>query len=112
HAAHVRLSGDGEGLRMALQDLLGPLAQATGDDHPAGLLQSLADGIERLLDRGRDEAARVDDDEVRVLVRGYELVAVRSQVAQNVLAVYEGLGAPQADEPHLPARGRAGRIKG
>jgi hypothetical protein len=45
-------------------------AQASRHDHLAIFGQRLADGVERFLDRGIDEAAGVDDDEVRAGVVG------------------------------------------
>jgi hypothetical protein len=46
--------------------------EASRDDDLAVLLQGFADGVERFLDGGVDEAAGVDDDEVgaRVVWRG------------------------------------------
>ncbi|MCP1573352.1 hypothetical protein J2S30_001731 [Herbaspirillum rubrisubalbicans] len=44
---------------FALGILLG--AQAAGDDHLAVFVQGFADGIQRLLHGGVDEAAGIDD---------------------------------------------------
>src|SRR5690606_17598945 len=104
HALDVGLAGDGQDLRVALHDLLRPLAEAARDDDLARLGQRLADRFQRLLDGGRDEAAGVHDDELGVLVAAHELVTVGPEAAEDALAVDERLRAPQADEPH-PAAG-------
>jgi len=64
-------------------------AEATGDDDLAVLGERLADRVERFLDRGVDEAAGVDDDEVRVVVRGRRGVALGAQLREDALGVDE-----------------------
>jgi hypothetical protein len=66
-------------------------AEAAGDDHLAVLGQRLADRVERFLDRRVDEAAGVDDDEVRVVVRRGRDVALRTQLREDALGIYKGL---------------------
>src|SRR5690606_26428565 len=105
-ARHVGLAGDGQHLRVTLHDLLGPLAEAAGDYHLARLPEGLTDGVERLLDRGRDEPAGVHDHELGVLVAADELVAVGPEVAEDALAVHQRLGATERDEAHLGALAR------
>jgi hypothetical protein len=60
-------------------------AEAAGDDDLAVLRQRLADRVERFLDRGIDEAARVDDDEVGVVVRRGRDIALRTQLRKDAL---------------------------
>jgi hypothetical protein len=60
-------------------------AEAAGDDDLAVLRQRLADRIERFLDRRVDEAAGVDDDEVRVAVRRRRDIALRTQLREDAL---------------------------
>jgi hypothetical protein len=69
-------------------------AQATGDDDLAVLGECLADRMERFLDRGVDEAAGVDDDEVGagVVLRG--LVALGAQLREDALGVDQRLRTP------------------
>jgi hypothetical protein len=66
-------------------------AKATRDDHLAVLGERLADGIERFLDRGIDEAARVDDDEVGIVVGRGRGVALGAQLREDALGVDERL---------------------
>ena len=73
HRAHhfvggVR-AGDGQHARMGFPDDIALGAEAAGDDHLAVFGQRFADRIERFLDRGVDEAAGVDDDQIGVLHR-------------------------------------------
>jgi len=60
--------------RMAVEDLLRLGAEASGDDHLAILGQSFADGLQRLIHRGIDEAAGIDDHEVGRRVRGRDFI--------------------------------------
>jgi hypothetical protein len=69
-------------------------AQAPRDDHLAVLGERLADRLERLLDRGVDEAAGVDDDEVGtgVILGGF--VALGAQLREDALGVDQRLRTP------------------
>ena len=85
------------------QHLLLPLGQAAGDDDPLDRprplpLEHLADRGQRLLARGVDEAAGVDDHQVGVLRVGDQDVAVLRQEAEHPLGVDEVLGTAEADE--------------
>ena len=69
-------TGDLEHLRMPVENLLRLCSQAARDDHFAVLGQRFADRIERFIDRGIDEAAGIDDNQVgRAVARGH-LVAL------------------------------------
>jgi hypothetical protein len=61
--------------------------QAAGDDDLAVFGERLADGAERLLDRGVDEAAGVDDDEVGARVAGRSRIALRAQAREDLLGI-------------------------
>ena len=65
----------------------------------AVLGERLADRVERLLDRGVDEAAGVDDDEVGAGVVGRGDVALGAQLGEDALGVDERLGTAERDEP-------------
>ena len=79
-------------MRVANQVLLDP--QATRDDNLAVLGERFADGMKRFLDRGVDEAAGVDDDEVgaRVVLGGG--VALGAQLGENALGVDQRFRTP------------------
>jgi hypothetical protein len=66
-------------------------AEAARDHHLAVLGERLADGVERLLDGGVDEAAGVDDDEIRVVVRRRGDVAFGAQLREDALGIDERL---------------------
>ena len=53
---------------MPVEDALRLRAEAAGDDDAAVLLEGFADGIQRFVDGGIDEAAGVHDDDVRRVV--------------------------------------------
>ena len=69
-------------------------AQAPGHHHLAVLGERFADRIERFLDRGVDEAAGVDDDEVGagVILGGF--VALGAQLREDALGVDQRLRTP------------------
>src|SRR5262245_33470655 len=73
-------------------------AEAAGDDHPAVLGERLADRVARLLDRRVDEAAGVDDHEIRAGVVGRRPVALRAELGEDALGVDERLGTAEGDE--------------
>jgi hypothetical protein len=66
--------------------------QAPGHDDFSILRERLADGVERLLHRGIDEAAGVDDDEVGAGVARRGGVALGAQLREDALGVDQGLG--------------------
>ena len=78
--------------------------EATGHDHLAVAGQRLTDRIERLVHRLVDEAARVDHDEVRILVGADDVVTFRTQARQDAFRIDEGLGTAEADEADLGGR--------
>ena len=57
-------AGDLEHLRMPIENFLRLRTQAAGDDHLAVLGQRFADGIQRFVHGGIDEAAGVDYHEI------------------------------------------------
>jgi hypothetical protein len=73
-------------------------AQATGDDDLAVFGQRLADGVQAFLDRVVDEAAGVDDHQVRAFEGLGGLVALGAQLREDQFGIGQGLGAAQADE--------------
>ncbi len=82
-------------------------AQAAGDDHLAVLGERLADRVERFRDRGVDEAAGVDDDQVGAVVGGRDRIAFGAQLRQDLLGVDERLGTAERHEAHLRRCGGA-----
>jgi len=62
-------------------------AQATGDDDAPVLCQSLSGRAERLLDRGVDEAAGVDDDQIGAGIGLRGLVTLGAQLRQDALGI-------------------------
>ena len=91
-------AGDLEDRGMPLRDLLGLRTEAAGHDHAAVLRERLADGVERLVHRVVDEAAGIDDDEVRRFVVRRDVVALGAQLREDALGVHERLGAAEAHE--------------
>jgi len=76
-------------MRSSNQFLLDP--QTAGDDHLAVLGERFADRVERLLDRGVDEAAGVDDDEVGAGVVGRGDVALGAKLGEDALGIDQRL---------------------
>jgi hypothetical protein len=66
-------------------------AEAARDDDLAVFVERLADRAERFLDRGVDEAAGVDDDEVGAGVGGRGGVALGAQLREDALRVDQRL---------------------
>ena len=81
-------------------------AEAAGDDHLAVRMQRLADRVERLGDRAVDEAAGVDDDEIRALVRRRHRVALGLELREDLLGVDERLRAAERNEADAQVRCR------
>jgi hypothetical protein len=67
--------------------------EAPGDDHLAVLGERLADGAERLLDRGVDETAGIDDDQIGAGVIGRGGVALGAQLREDALRIDQRLRA-------------------
>jgi len=63
--------------------------ETAGNDNLSILCESLADRAERFLDRGIDEAAGIDDDEVGAGVVGRGGVALGAQLREDALGVDE-----------------------
>ena len=80
-----------------------PGAQAAGDDDLAVLRKGFADRVQRLLDRGVDEAAGVDDDEVGAGVVGRGEVTLGPELGEDPFRVYKCLGTAEGNEPDFRA---------
>jgi hypothetical protein len=85
---------DGEDCGVLVPDQLLLHPKAPGDDHLAVLRERLANRAERFLDRGVDEAAGVDDDEVGACVGLRGFVALGTQLRQDALGINERLRTP------------------
>jgi len=85
----------------------GPGAEAAGHDHLAVLGERVADGVQALAHRVVDEAAGVDDNEVRAVEGLRRPVAFGAQLGQDQFGVGERLRAAEAHEADLgrPALG-------
>ena len=79
--------GDREHVREALADDLRLIAHAAGDDHAAVLGNRLADRFQALFLGGIEEAAGVDQHDVRARIIGGHLVSVGAQLGDDPLAV-------------------------
>jgi hypothetical protein len=105
----------GQHLRVAVQNLIRLGAEAAGHNDPAVLGQRLADGVERFLLGGVDEAAGVHDHQIGAVVAAGQLIPTAAQLGHDALGIHQRLGAAQADEAdlggHIQRReeGREGR---
>ena len=63
-----------------------------GDDYLAVLGERLPDRMERFADRGIDESAGVDDDEIGPGVGGGSRIAFGAQLREDALGIDERLG--------------------
>ena len=90
--------GNAQYLGIFFPDFIRPRAKTTGDQHPAIGVQGLAYGFQRLLHRGVDEAAGVDDDQVGILVTRHHDISLGAQLGENALGVHQVLWTAQADE--------------
>jgi hypothetical protein len=61
-------------------------------------LEGSPEGLFRLLPRGLDKSAGIDDDDVGILLLFGETVAGLGQAPQHDLAVHKILGAPEGDK--------------
>jgi hypothetical protein len=77
--------------------------QASGHHDLAVLGERLADRVERLLDRGVDEAAGVDDDEVGAGIARRGRVAFGAQLREDALGVDQSLGTAERNEAYFRA---------
>ncbi len=80
-------------------------AQAAGDDDLAVLRQRFADCVQRFLDRGVDETAGVDDDEIGAGVVGRGEITLGPELGEDSFGIYERFRAASRDKPD-PERGR------
>jgi hypothetical protein len=76
-------------------------AEASGDDDAAVLGERLADGVERFLDGGVDEAAGIDDDEVGAGVVCCGDIALGAQLREDALGVDQRFGTTEGNEPYF-----------
>ena len=102
--------GDREHLREAGADDVGFLAHAAGDDDPAILGDGLADRLEALLLGGIEEAAGVDQHDVRAGIIGRHVIAVGAQLGHDPLAVDQSLGTAERDQPDARGLGERGDV--
>jgi hypothetical protein len=84
-------AGHGQNRRVALLDETFLCAKAAGDDHLAVLPKCLANGAERFLYCGVDEAAGVDDYEICILVIRRSGIALSTQLGEDALRIDERL---------------------
>jgi hypothetical protein len=86
--------------------------QAPRNNNLAILGERLADRVQRFLDRGVDEAAGVDDDEIGAGVIGRGDVALGPKLGEDALRVYKCLGTAERNEPDLRAFYRNRLVEG
>ncbi len=101
-------AGDREHLGEFGADDVGLVAHAAGDDHPPVLGDRLADRGEALLLGRIEEAAGVDQDDVRLLVIGRQLVAVGPKLGQDPLGIDQSLRAAERNHADLGRGGEDG----
>ncbi|MPN53195.1 hypothetical protein SDC9_200859 [bioreactor metagenome] len=75
--------------------------QATGHDHLAVGCQSFANSVQTFLDGIVNEAAGVDDDQIRAFKGLGSLVTLGAELRENQLAISQGLRAAQRNKAHL-----------
>ena len=75
--------------------------EAAGNDHLAVFRKRLADGVQRFGDRRVDEAAGIDDYEVRALVGRRHQVTLGAQLREDALRVDQRLGATKRHKAHF-----------
>ncbi len=110
-------TGDGEHLRMHVaHDFIPrrvlPGAEAAGDDDLAVFRQRFADGVERFLDRGIDEAAGIDHHEVSTVISAGDFITLGAQPGQDLFRVGRRLGAAQRHEADGRRAGGSSRHQG
>ena len=90
--------------KLAFELCLVALRQAAGDDDALAFATAASqflgghDGVDRFLFGGTDEAAGVDDDDVRVCFVVRDLVVIAAEQAEHALGVDEILRAPETDD--------------
>ncbi len=97
---------------MPRENLVRLRPEAAGDDHLAVLGERLADGLERLVHRGIDEAAGIHDDEIGGAIAGRDLIPLGAQAREDAFGIDQGLGAAQADEADFGRFALRGRLAG
>lgn len=70
-------------------------AETAGHDDLAVLVQRLADGVEAFLHGFVDEAAGVDDDEVRAVIGAGDFVTFGAQLRHDLLGIDERFRAAE-----------------
>ena len=99
-------AGHRQHLRVRLLDDVALGAETAGDDHLAILGQRFADRVERLLDRGIDETAGVDDDEVGIVVARGDDISLCAQLGEDAFGVDERFGTAERDETYFGRKRR------
>ena len=105
HPSHIAGTGHARDVRVSRHDRLWTFAEATGDNHLAGLLERLTDCTQTLFNCGRDKAAGVDHHHFRVFVRRSDLIPLGTKLRQDAFAVHQRLWATEADESHFSGFG-------
>ena len=100
-------AGDREHVGEAVADDVGFLAHAAGDDDAAVLGDRFADRFEALFLGGIEEAAGVDQHHVGAGIVGRHVVAVGAQLGHDPLAVDQGLGTAERDQPDARGLGES-----
>jgi hypothetical protein len=98
HFFHRVRTGNGQHRRVRRLDDVALGAEAAGDDDLAVLVECLADGVERFLDGGINEAAGVDDDQIGIIVIWGNFVTLGAQAGKDQFGVGTGFRAAQADK--------------
>ena len=110
HLFHRVRAGDGKHRRVRRLHDVALGAEAASNDDLAVLVQRFADGVERFLDGGIDEAAGIDDDQVGIVVTGRNLVTLGAQAGEDEFGVRTGLRTAErnkADGRHFLLSGHA-----
>ena len=114
HGLHHLLRGmrarDGQNTGVHALDqiaaaIVSTCSQAAGDDDLAVLRQRFADGVEAFLHGIVNEAAGVDDHQVRAFERLGGLVALGRELREDEFGVGECFRASEGDEPDLGCLG-------
>ena len=99
HNALIGLrTGDRQHIGVFLADDLRLGAEAASDDDAAVFRKGGTDGVERLVARRIEEAARIDDDEVGAVMLAGDLVAFGAEPRDDALGIDERLRATKTYE--------------